>query len=32
MLLKEIRESYWLLNIVHHEFIEADALWKLLFA
>ncbi|KAF2436771.1 MTHFR-domain-containing protein [Tothia fuscella] len=29
-LLAEIREDYWLVNIIHHDYVEKDALWKLL--
>ncbi|RDA86606.1 hypothetical protein CP532_5971 [Ophiocordyceps camponoti-leonardi (nom. inval.)] len=29
-LLSGIREDYWLVNIIHHEFLEPDALWDLL--
>lgn len=29
-LLRNIREDYWLVNVVHHEFIDKDALWDLL--
>ncbi|TID22755.1 methylenetetrahydrofolate reductase [Venturia nashicola] len=29
-LLGGIREGYWLVNIIHHAFIEQDGLWKLL--
>lgn len=29
-LLSEIREDCWLVNIIHHDFIEKDALWELL--
>lgn len=25
-----IRKDYWLVNIIHHEFIDGEALWKLL--
>jgi methylenetetrahydrofolate reductase (NADPH) len=31
-LLKKVAETYWLVNIVHHEYMEPDALWELLFA
>jgi methylenetetrahydrofolate reductase (NADPH) len=30
-LLGSIREEYWLVNIIHHNYVEKDALWKLLF-
>lgn len=29
-LLSGIRADYWLVNIIHHEFVEKEALWKLL--
>lgn len=29
-LLDGIRKDYWLVNIIHHEFIDGEALWKLL--
>ncbi|KAH6611064.1 methylenetetrahydrofolate reductase 2 [Trichoderma cornu-damae] len=29
-LLDEIREDRWLVNIIHHDFVDADALWRLL--
>jgi methylenetetrahydrofolate reductase (NADPH) len=29
-LMGEIREGYWLVNIIHHGYVEKDALWKLL--
>ncbi|KAF3811223.1 Methylenetetrahydrofolate reductase 2 [Colletotrichum gloeosporioides] len=29
-LLERIRSEYWLVNIIHHDFVERDALWKLL--
>ncbi len=29
-LLGEIRKDYWLVNIIHHDYIEKEALWKLL--
>lgn len=29
-LLSSIKESYWLVNIIHHDFVEKDALWGLL--
>lgn len=29
-LLNGIKEDYWLVNIIHHDFVEKDALWKLL--
>ncbi|RCI08752.1 hypothetical protein L249_4882 [Ophiocordyceps polyrhachis-furcata BCC 54312] len=29
-LLSGIREDYWLVNIIHHEFLEPEALWDLL--
>jgi methylenetetrahydrofolate reductase (NADPH) len=29
-LLGEIREGYWLVNVIHHGYVEKDALWKLL--
>ncbi|RDA94406.1 hypothetical protein CP533_2208 [Ophiocordyceps camponoti-saundersi (nom. inval.)] len=29
-LLRGIREDYWLVNIIHHEFLEPHALWDLL--
>jgi methylenetetrahydrofolate reductase (NADPH) len=29
-LIYQIREDYWLVNIVHHGYVEKDALWKLL--
>ncbi|KAK2775591.1 methylenetetrahydrofolate reductase [Colletotrichum kahawae] len=29
-LMERIRSEYWLVNIIHHDFVERDALWKLL--
>ncbi|KAI9696655.1 MAG: hypothetical protein M1820_008104 [Bogoriella megaspora] len=29
-LLREIREDYWLVNIIHHDFLDKDAIWNLL--
>lgn len=29
-LLNGIKEDYWLVNLIHHEFVERDALWNLL--
>jgi methylenetetrahydrofolate reductase (NADPH) len=29
-LLSSIRADYWLVNIIHHDFIDREALWKLL--
>lgn len=29
-LLQNVTETYWLVNIVHHEFMEPKALWDLL--
>lgn len=29
-LLSGIRSDYWLVNIIHHDFIDGEALWKLL--
>ncbi|KAF2672976.1 methylenetetrahydrofolate reductase 2 [Microthyrium microscopicum] len=29
-LLKDIESDYWLLNIVHHNYLEANAIWDLL--
>lgn len=29
-LLNGIKEDYWLVNIIHHEYVERDALWNLL--
>ncbi|WYZ38753.1 hypothetical protein EsH8_III_000667 [Colletotrichum jinshuiense] len=29
-LLERVRSEYWLVNIIHHDFVERDALWKLL--
>lgn len=29
-LLKDIYKTYWLVNIVHHDYMEPEALWKLL--
>ncbi|EOD46959.1 Methylenetetrahydrofolate reductase [Neofusicoccum parvum] len=29
-LLGRIRDDYWLVNIIHHDFVEKDALWRLL--
>ncbi|TQN73061.1 Methylenetetrahydrofolate reductase 2 [Colletotrichum shisoi] len=29
-LLERIRTEYWLVNIIHHDYVERDALWKLL--
>ncbi|PKS10817.1 hypothetical protein jhhlp_002574 [Lomentospora prolificans] len=29
-LLNHVRKDYWLVNIIHHEFIDGEALWRLL--
>ncbi|KAF4585540.1 Methylenetetrahydrofolate reductase [Ophiocordyceps camponoti-floridani] len=29
-LLRGIGDDYWLVNVIHHEFVETDALWDLL--
>ena len=29
-LLRSIREDYWLVNVIHHAFMDKDAIWKLL--
>ncbi|KAF6807584.1 Methylenetetrahydrofolate reductase 2 [Colletotrichum sojae] len=29
-LLERVRSEYWLVNIIHHDFVDRDALWKLL--
>jgi methylenetetrahydrofolate reductase (NADPH) len=29
-LLNDIKSSYWLVNIIHHDFIDSEALWLLL--
>jgi methylenetetrahydrofolate reductase (NADPH) len=29
-LLGRVREEYWLVNFIHHDFVERDALWDLL--
>lgn len=29
-LLRGIRDDYWLVNIIHHDFVDRDALWNLL--
>ena len=29
-LLNGIKDDYWLVNVIHHEYIERDALWNLL--
>ncbi|PTB79739.1 methylenetetrahydrofolate reductase [Trichoderma longibrachiatum ATCC 18648] len=29
-LLDGIREDYWLVNIIHHDYVDTDALWRLL--
>lgn len=29
-LLSGIKEDYWLVNVIHHDYVERDALWKLL--
>jgi methylenetetrahydrofolate reductase (NADPH) len=29
-LLDGIRDDYWLVNIIHHGYVERDALWRLL--
>ncbi|KAF7546461.1 hypothetical protein G7046_g9292 [Stylonectria norvegica] len=29
-LLEGIKDEYWLVNLIHHDFVEKDALWKLL--
>lgn len=31
-LLNGIKEDYWLVNIIHHDFVDKEALWKLLVA
>ncbi|PNY26083.1 Methylenetetrahydrofolate reductase [Tolypocladium capitatum] len=31
-LLSGIKEDYWLVNIIHHDFVDRDALWGLLMA
>ncbi|KAG9255287.1 methylenetetrahydrofolate reductase-domain-containing protein [Emericellopsis atlantica] len=28
--LSSMRDDYWLVNVIHHEYVEGDALWKLL--
>ncbi|KAG5807235.1 hypothetical protein H9Q71_008202 [Fusarium xylarioides] len=29
-LLSGIKDDYWLVNVIHHDFVERDALWQLL--
>lgn len=29
-LIKDVREGYWLVNIIHHAYVEKEALWELL--
>lgn len=29
-LLREIRDNYWLVNIIHHDFTENNGLWNML--
>lgn len=29
-LLSGIKDEYWLVNLIHHDFVEKDALWKVL--
>ncbi|KAM0073823.1 methylenetetrahydrofolate reductase 1 [Fusarium odoratissimum] len=29
-LLSGIKDDYWLVNVIHHDFVEKDALWQLL--
>ncbi|TPX09638.1 uncharacterized protein E0L32_009111 [Thyridium curvatum] len=29
-LLEGIKSGYWLVNLIHHDFVESDALWELL--
>lgn len=29
-LLNEIKDDYWLVNVIHHDFIDGEALWQLL--
>lgn len=29
-LLRNVAETYWLVNVVHHEYMEPDALWSVL--
>ena len=29
-LLREVKEGYWLVNVIHHEYVEREALWELL--
>ncbi|PHH84684.1 hypothetical protein CDD83_1548 [Cordyceps sp. RAO-2017] len=29
-LLKSVKDDYWLVNVIHHEFVDRDALWRLL--
>lgn len=31
-LMKSVKEGYWLINVIHHSFIEKEALWELLLA
>lgn len=30
--LEGVKEDYWLVNIIHHDFVDGDALWELLLA
>ena len=29
-LLKSIQAEYWLVNVIHHDFVETEALWRML--
>lgn len=29
-LLADLKDGYWLVNIIHHDFVEKDALWEFL--
>ncbi|KAF5002795.1 hypothetical protein FGRMN_102 [Fusarium graminum] len=29
-LLNDIKDEYWLVNLIHHDFVEKDALWEVL--
>jgi methylenetetrahydrofolate reductase (NADPH) len=31
-LLKELEEDYWLVNVIHHRYMEPEALWDILAA
>jgi methylenetetrahydrofolate reductase (NADPH) len=29
-MLDGVRADYWLVNVIHHDFVEKEALWELL--